>query len=233
MSALDRARLAYRRYGFREALTKARERALKSLALREAHVWYELDLAAERPRRELAPEMLLRCAAEAEADLLDGLPTVSPAEGRERIRGGHDLWLVLDGEQLLFACWIFRGETPVAAAPGGSLSLPGDTVCLEDSIVLPAARGRGVAPGAWTALADTIGAEGFARMITKVATDNVPSRKAVMKSGFAELAIMRYEKTGPRSRTWLEPVDPPSTRPFVNRLAEALGVAAPAGPVPA
>ena len=42
-----------------------------------------------------------------------------------------------------------------------------------------------------------------------------------MKSGFAELAIMRYEKTGPRSRTWLEPADPPSARPSITEPERA------------
>ena len=39
------------------------------------------------------------------------------------------------------------------AAPGGRLRLPADTVVLEDSVTSAAARGRGIAPRAWNALA--------------------------------------------------------------------------------
>jgi RimJ/RimL family protein N-acetyltransferase len=41
-------------------------------------------------------------------------------------------------------------------------------------------------------------------MITKVAVENVASRKAVTKAGFVEVALMRHDKRGPRARVEVE-----------------------------
>ena len=94
------------------------------------------------------------------------------------------------------------------AAPGGWLELPADTVVLEDSATTPRARGRGIAPGAWTAIADSLRDEGLAHMITKVGVENEASRKAVAKSGFREIGVMRMVKRGPRKRTTVSGATP-------------------------
>ena len=94
------------------------------------------------------------------------------------------------------------------AAPGGWLELPADTVVLEDSATTPRARGRGIAPGAWTAIADSLRDEGLVHMITKVGVENEASRKAVAKAGFRDVGVMRMVKTGPRKRTTVDRSDP-------------------------
>ncbi len=132
---------------------------------------------------------------------------MSPSEARERLRDANDLWLVLEHDRALFSCWIFRDGTPVIAAPGGQLPLPAGTVCLEDSVAAAAARGRGIAPAAWSAIADTLAEEGQEHMITKVAVDNAPSRRAVEKAGFDAVALMHFRRIGPRSRTRVELLD--------------------------
>ncbi len=224
---VERVRRAVGRHGVRGALTQAGKRVAHLAVVRESHVWYELDLAAERPSLKLAPELALRRGAEVDAVLLDELPTIPAVEGRKRMRAGNDLWLVVEHERPLFSCWLFRSATPVLAARGGWLDLPSDTVCLEDSVTAAAARGRGVAPAAWSEIADAVRVQGVARIITKVATDNAPSRRAVVKSGFQPLTVMRFRRVGWRSGVWLEAIASPPTRPFVTRLAESLEVAAP------
>lgn len=196
-----RTRRALARHGLRGAVQKVARRGLDQVAFSESHVWYELSLTEPRPARTFESGVVLRRAGDGDLQLLDGLPTISPVEGAERIRAGNDLWLVLDGNQPLFSCWIFWRQTPVMAAPGGQLQLPERTVCLEDSVTAAAARGRGIAPAAWAAIADTLAEDGQQRMITKVAVENTPSRRAVEKAGFAAVAVMHFRRLGPLTRT--------------------------------
>lgn len=115
------------RYGVGGALRAASARLWGRVFLFEHHVWYALDVAAQRPRRELEERLTLRRGGESDLDLLARLPTVSTDQARLRLARRNALWLVLDGEQLLFACWIFHGETPVIAAPGREMRLGDDT----------------------------------------------------------------------------------------------------------
>lgn len=185
--------------------------------LREQHVWYELPLDAERRRTALPNGLELVRASDAEVELLDLLPSVGVAEARRRRAGGADLWLVLDGGVPLFSCWIFRGRSPALAARGGWFALPDGTACLEDSITAPAARGRGIAPAAWAGVASAVAGDGFARMVTKVETENAASRRAVEKAGFREIAAMTLRRTGPRKRVCVEPYEADAAR-FLEAL---------------
>jgi Acetyltransferase (GNAT) family len=215
---LFKARRMVRLHGVGGAARWAWEGAWDRIVFSERHIWYELSPPAERPRRELEPGLTLRRGQVADVALLEDLETVSPSDARSRIESGNDLWLVLDGEQLLFSCWIFRERTPVLAARGGGLSLPPGMVCLEDSVTGTAARGRGIAPAAWCAIADALKQEGQQRMVTKVTVENVPSRKAVEKVGFREAAIMYHRRLGPLWRTSVRALDAEGGRFFVESL---------------
>jgi len=186
--------------GLGAAARHSLELARAHLYLVEEHVWYELDLAGERPRRELPEEVRLIRAGD---DRLAG--AVEMGQMLEEVRGrraaGNDLWLAEDQGGPLFRCWIYRRRAPVLAAPGGWLEIPAETVVLEDSATTPRARGRGIAPGAWTAIADSLRDEGLKHMITKVGVENEASRRAVVKAGFREIGVMRLVKAGPRKRT--------------------------------
>ena len=185
------------------ALRRAWELAKRPFYRNEEHVWYQLDVNAERPRREFVEGVRLVRAGADDAQRVEELGQVED-EARERLAAGNDLWLAVDDQdRALFACWTFRSETPVYAAPHGRLLLPDGTACLEDSVAAPLARGKGIAPASWTAIADTLSDEGFESMITKVTTDNAPSRKAVQKSGFREIGVMRLTRKGPRQRVVL------------------------------
>jgi RimJ/RimL family protein N-acetyltransferase len=167
--------------------------------LREQHVWYQLDLAGDRPRRDLIDGVRLLRAGDDELHYVEEFGRYVE-EARERRAAGNDLWVALEGGQPLFACWTFRTDTPVYAAEGGWLQLPERTACLEDSVTSPLARGKGIAPASWCSIADALGQENFDVLITKVATDNAPSRKAVEKAGFREIAVMDMTRIGPSRR---------------------------------
>lgn len=184
----------------------------------EDHIWFVLDPNAERPRPQLAPELTLRRPGKSDLQALEQLTAIDVREAGARIDAGNDLWVVVEDDHVLFNCWIFRGQTPTVAAPGGQLPLPSDIVCLEDSEATPAARGRGIAPAAWAAIADAMQAEQRRLIVTKVTVENTSSRRAVEKAGFEEVAVMRFRRRGPRSRTSLEQFDGPRSSLFVERV---------------
>ena len=180
-------------------LDVAIRRAQYELYLNETHVWYELALGNRRPQKTLPPELKLIRAGADHLPLLDELPTVSAYGARQLMEAGRDLWLVLDDCQPIFACWIFHDSVPMSAARKGQLALPPETVCLEDSATSPSYRGRGiVAPAAWSQVADRLEKAGVKSIITKVEADNKVMRWALAKSGFCDIAIMRFRKAGLR-----------------------------------
>jgi GNAT superfamily N-acetyltransferase len=214
----SRVRGAVSRHGWGGVAALAAAELRKRAYLSEHHVWYELDLTAERPHPSLEAGLTLRQGDEAEVGRL-GEVEIGEAIAWERLRAGNDWWVVLDQGELLFNCWIFRGQTPVLAAPGGQLGLPPGCVCLEDSATAEAARGRGIAPAAWALIADQVLADGDTRMITKVAVENTPSRRAVNKAGFEEVAVMHFVRRGPSRRTSVEVLDSPRGEFFYRSLA--------------
>jgi len=216
-----RALRVWRRDGLAAALVRMWEITRGRLYLREDHVWYQLDVAAERPRRELPPEVRLARAGLEQAGRVEELGQ-SAAVARRRHAEGNALWLALDGDELLFGCWTFSRRAPVLAANGGWLELPAGIACLEDSATLPAARGRGFAPGSWTAIADRLAADGCTAMITKVGVENTASRKAVAKAGFREIGVMRLRRYGARTRATLEPTNEGLGSELCTRLGASL-----------
>lgn len=201
-----RLRSAMARHGAKGLAVSAARKGLRRVRLREAHVWSELRVAAALQGAELDPPLALTRPPYAQLDLVEQVGQ-SADSARARHADGHEQWLVLDGSTVAFACWIFRGRAPVAAHADGWLPLPAGTVCLEDSVTAPTHRGRGIAPRAWTLLAAMLHEEGVASMITKIEVENVPSRKAVGKAGFKEVAVQRFERLGRRERVTVEVLD--------------------------
>lgn len=186
--------------------------------LDEMHVWYELQLDKPRPRPPLPPGMRLVRAGVEDLGVLRRLPNVSDVTARRRLAGPNDLWFVLDGDDLAFACWIFRESAETAAAPGGRISLPPGVVFLEDSITSPAYRGRRVAPAAWAAIGDSLAESGFTSMVTKVEDTNTAVKMAMIKSGIRELATVRCTRKGPLRRCAVQPAPDADARWLTSQL---------------
>ena len=217
-----RVRDRYRREGPLALLRRASEIAVRCLYLREEHVWYRLETRGERPRLGLPAGVELRRASAEEVRLAAELGQ-SLNDARAHHAGGHDLWLAREDGAPLFACWTFRGRAPVLAAPGGQLELAPDTVCLENSFTSPRARGRGIAPASWSQLADSLKAEGIRSIITKVETDNVPTRRALAKAGFQEIGAVALERVVGRKRTTMSPVTGAGEGEAAGQLRAGLG----------
>jgi GNAT superfamily N-acetyltransferase len=186
-AAIARFRRGLRRYGLLgsavQALRLCRNRAYST----ETHVWYELDLRSPQPRLDL-PEGLELEQGEAALPLLEQLWPMGRAEKRRRLQEGATPWVVRDGREPAFSCWIFRGTMPLRIAPRGRLALPPDTATLEESVTVPGYRGRGIAPAAWSTIAAALADRGLARIVTPIEDGNVPARRGIEKAGFQELA---------------------------------------------
>jgi RimJ/RimL family protein N-acetyltransferase len=86
----------------------------------------------------------------------------------------------------------------------GVLSLPQEIVCLDDSVTAEDYRGKSIAPAAWSGIADTLERTGVRSIVTKIEESNLPSRKAVSKVGFEEIATMCFRRRGLSSSTTVE-----------------------------
>ena len=179
----------------KQAFEHAKHQASRIPYLRERHVWYRLNLPFIAPPPPLPEGMYLQQAGYDELPLLQQLETVGRFEAECRLSAGADLWLIRD-RAAAAACsfWIFWDRTPVLAASRGWLTLPEGTVCLEDSVTAPGYRGRGVAPAGWARAAAQLSKQGVSNIITKIEEQNAPSRRAVEKIGFCEMAVMDLER---------------------------------------
>jgi RimJ/RimL family protein N-acetyltransferase len=202
------------RHGIRGAARLAVHKLLHKAYLHEEHVWYVLPLDRAGERQLPDGMRLVRSTIEK--------PVVAEERNPRRLdkhlREGHELWTVRDGDAVAFHCWIFRGTCPSAAARGGWFELPPGVVNLEDSVTAPDYRGRGIAPAAWDALARALAAEGLRELITKVEVENAPSRKAVLKSGFREVATMRTRRRGPIVHVDIDGDGSPAARALAEQL---------------
>lgn len=196
----------------------ARDALGPALSLHETHVWYELDLGAVPPAA--APDSLVvRRADRDEVRLLNEIPATGVRRAIRLLAHGGVLWLAFHDGRPAFSCWTWRGETPLRAARGGWMSLPDEVACLEDSVTAAGSRGRGVAPAAWAVVARAARAEGAAALVTKVGEGNSSSRRAVEKAGFRQVALMRTDRTWPRSQVSLSDAATPVALALQSRLA--------------
>lgn len=207
------------RAGFVQTLRRIALGGVQALVLREEHIWYELPLPGDRPRRPLPAGLVLVEGDQRQRGLATQMEGGPGRQQLDEFSGvGGQLWIVLDGRRAAFTCWTFPKLTPALAAPGGWLELPAGTVCLEDSATSPDHRGRGIAPAAWSGIADVLAGRGTASMITKVAVDNVPSRRAVTKAGFTEVAQMRLLRVGGRKLVRVKPLGTSMSAQLAERL---------------
>ena len=198
---IARARGFIRRRGVRNAASLVVRKGAARVLHDEDHVWYAVAPGDERPRRELPEGYAFRRGDESCIGLLLGLDSISSYTARRRLAGGADLWLVIGpAGDAAFACWTFHDCTPVFAAKGGALKLAEGVSCLENSVTSPEHRGRGIAPAAWTLVADELARRGVEQLITTIDAENVASRKAIVKAGFRPFAVVHDERRFGRRR---------------------------------
>jgi hypothetical protein len=166
----------------------------------ERHIWYVATPSSIKSGNILSTELKLQRAGPEHLDMIAQSNLCGRSSAAGYLAAGADLWVVRETERAAFCCWIFRTRTPTVAARGGWKILPPDTVCLEASITGSNYRGRGIAPIAWASIAEGLQQEGVRTIITKVETGNIASRRAVLKAGFHEAALMDFLKIAGVSR---------------------------------
>ena len=182
-------------------------------------MWYALDLATPPALRPLPDGYRIIRGTEEDADRISQLDTIGPLAARQRMKEQADFWLVADEQdRSAFACWTFRGQAPVFAAAGGTMQIADDVAVLEDSVTSADHRGRGIAPAAWTAVAGELSQAGVRWMVTKIARENVASRRAIVKAGFNAYAMVEHVRRGPKRtvRAWTD--DSEVARQLVHAL---------------
>ncbi len=175
------------------------------------YVWHRLDLTrSERPRLLLPPGCELRRAGPADVATLVRMPrdsevtTMSERLVRRRLLEGATPWLVLCGGEPVFSCWTFERALPVSEERAHRLALPYGVVGLEDSLVLPDHRGRGIGSAAWSQIAARLASAGTRAIVVKIDVRNAPSRRVAAKAGFEEVAAMQIARRARRTRVRVE-----------------------------
>lgn len=204
-----------RRRGLAHTIGFVASQAVRMAYLRETHVWYALNLEADRRSVPLAAGFRLFRAGLEDLSLLAQLPTVGVHEASRRLQASADLWLVVEGSTVAFSCWTFHHRLPAIAARHGSIELPPHTVGLEDSVTGSAYRGRGLAPAAWSMVAAIVADDGIETMVTKIEENNLPCRRAIEKAGFRAVASMDLERIGGVSRIALRPYEGQGIGPYL------------------
>ena len=194
---MEMLRRALQRHGVFKCCTlamgEARRLVVNHLYLHERHVWFVLSTDSVTPV-PLAEGLTLQPASGPQIDLLSEQALCGRTVAAKYLRHCGQPWVVMDGQRVAFCCWIFTKEMPLIAARGGWHPLPVSTACLEASVTSADYRGRGIAPAAWLGIAAILRDSGIQSVVTKVEEHNVASRRAVLKAGFHEIAVMDYRR---------------------------------------
>jgi hypothetical protein len=191
---------AVSRHGFSGTFRLAAWSVSRLAYLREVHVWYRLDLQRDRSAALLPAGMSVSRVSRSQIGALAHLSTVSARAVERRMDRGAEWWLATRQGLPVFACWIFRRQTPLVAVPGGWVDLPVGTVGLDDSTCVDATRARAIAPAVWSAVAANLAEHGVQAIVTKVEETNLPYRRAIEHAGFRAVASMQVQRIGGRAR---------------------------------
>ena len=178
-------------------------RICRLVYVREAHVWYRLDLGIHNPSRLRTPGLKAIRAQESDLALLAQLSPLSRRLARRRWAQGGHLWIVLQSGRAVFACWIFRKRAPASCSPHGWLELPAGTVAAVDSVVRPRRRVVAVAPEAWGEIVAILARESIGAIVTPIDESDLPHRRTVEQIGFRAFASMRVLRFGGRAHVGL------------------------------
>jgi CelD/BcsL family acetyltransferase involved in cellulose biosynthesis/ribosomal protein S18 acetylase RimI-like enzyme len=210
MPRIKAIRRALIRHGVRGCLALAARNAkqfvITTLYQHERHVWYVAAPAEIQAGRPLPDRFKLRRSRREHLDLLTQSNLYGWSAAESFLGEGGDLWLVRDNQRAVFCCWVFRKRMPTVAARGGWMNLPEKTVCLEGVMTDAAYRGRGIAPAAWSMIAQTLKGEKIRAIAIKVEESNRSMRRAVMKAGFHEMAITDFLQVAGVARVHVIPV---------------------------
>jgi hypothetical protein len=171
--------------------------------LREAHIWYRLDVSADFQRVQPPRRLELVRGGPLAVQLLEQMPGVRQRMVHRRLAEGAELWVAHEAGRALLSCWSFRTRTPALTARRAWIDLPPATVGLDVAAVMHDRRATALAAAAWSALADALAAERVDALVIRVAETNLPCRRAIETVGFRVIASMRLSRIGGHARVAL------------------------------
>ncbi len=140
--------------------------------------------------------------------LLSTIPATGQLMARDWLRAGTRLFLVLDrADRPVFAAWVFHGEVSVSVAPGGWLPLPDGIGALDECYVAADHRRRGIAPAAWSLIAERLEHEGDEALLAGLEEGYAQGAPALARAGFAPVARVRTRRRLFLARMRTEPGD--------------------------
>lgn len=157
------------------------------------HIWYHLDLDVDFTPVPLGCGVSMVRACECDLHLLDQLSSGRRRRARRRLHRGSELWIVHEGGQAAFACWVVHG-------PIGPVPARGRMAGLEDPVIAPAFRDRAMAPAAWSAVAGALRVRDIKLIVTKVDEADLVSRRAAERIGFRAVASVQWSRIGGQPR---------------------------------
>ena len=180
------------------ALARARQligRAISPFYRHQTFVWMWSPVR-DRDRGLTLPDgfRLIR-ASEADLPLLEQLDTGFD-RAAEFLAAGHRLWLLCQGERVVYASWTFLGVAPTPAARSGWIALPAGFVHPEDSTTHPDHRGQGVAGLAGGLIHQAQVQDGWKRYVFCALTTNTSSLRASAKRAARAFALVEVTKIG-------------------------------------
>jgi CelD/BcsL family acetyltransferase involved in cellulose biosynthesis/RimJ/RimL family protein N-acetyltransferase len=210
MPRLKATRRAVLRHGVRGCLAlaarNAKQYAAATLYQHERHIWYVAAPVDVQVARQLPVGLKLRRSRREHLDLLTQSNLYGWSAAESYLVEGGDLWIVRENQRAVFCCWVFRKRMPTVAARSGWKDLPANTVCFEGVMTDSGYRGRGIAPAAWSLIAQSLKEEGVRTIAMKVEESNRSMRRAVQKAGFHEMAITDFRQVAGFSRVHVEPL---------------------------
>lgn len=161
----------------------------------QTFLWMWSPAGPREPEPTLPDGFSLVHGTEADLPLLAQLGTGFDRAG-EFLAAGHRLWLLLEGDRLVFASWTFIGRAPTDAARTGWIELPEGTFNPEDSTTHPDYRGRGVAGLAGALIHRETMREQPRRYVFAALTTNTSSLRAAAKGPARPFAVVDQTKIG-------------------------------------
>lgn len=192
-----------RQDGLRPTATAAARRLGHQVWLRESHVWLLMGLDEPRPSPSLAPDLHFVRVPDQDVGSVAQLGASVPT-AVQRLARGHQLFATRVGSRTVGLVWAFLGEAPTVVVPTGWLPLPDGYVNVEDMLVAPDQRGKGIAPAQYGLTFDDLRQQGFTHVVGKVPVDNAANRRACAKLGWSEVAVVDLLRVPGRRRVTVQ-----------------------------
>lgn len=111
----------------------------------------------------------------------------------KRLEKGHLLFVVKDGDKMIFYQWVELKEVSIPFIDL-SFSIPDDKAYMAYIYTVPDYRGKGIASKAKPFILKHLQENGYRKVFLAIAPDNLPSIRVNKKAGFKEYQTVLYRR---------------------------------------